>query len=295
MTQGKRIFLNVVATYGRSLYGLALGLFTARWVLMALGEVDFGLYGVVGGLTSFVIFVNELLAMSVARFFAVNVGAALKNADSLTGIEECRKWFNTALLIHTTVPFALVIVGYPMGEWAVRHFLTIPPDRIYACVWVWRFTCLSCLVGMVNVPLRAMYTAKQEIAELTIYSFATSTLNAMMLYYMINHPAVWLQKYAFWSCLLSVIPNLIIGYRAVVKYPECRFVRNYLWDKRRMSEIASFAAARFFTSFSDILLSQGRQIIVNKDLGPSSNAAMRVGNGVAARSATLAGSLSGAF
>ncbi|MCQ2317263.1 MAG: hypothetical protein MJZ85_11400 [Bacteroidales bacterium] len=43
MTANRRIFWNVVATYGRSLYALACGLFTARWVLMTLGEVDFGL------------------------------------------------------------------------------------------------------------------------------------------------------------------------------------------------------------------------------------------------------------
>ena len=33
MTANKRIFLNVMATYGRSLLGLAYGLFPARWVL----------------------------------------------------------------------------------------------------------------------------------------------------------------------------------------------------------------------------------------------------------------------
>ena len=33
MTANKRIFLNVMATYGRSLFGLACGLFPAWWVL----------------------------------------------------------------------------------------------------------------------------------------------------------------------------------------------------------------------------------------------------------------------
>ena len=52
MTANQRIALNVIATYGRSLYALAIGLFTARWALNALGEVDYGLYVVVGGLTA---------------------------------------------------------------------------------------------------------------------------------------------------------------------------------------------------------------------------------------------------
>ena len=49
MSPNRRIFLNIVATYGRSLYALIIGLFCGRWTLMALGEVDYGLMGVVGG------------------------------------------------------------------------------------------------------------------------------------------------------------------------------------------------------------------------------------------------------
>ena len=52
MTANRRIALNILATYGRSLYALALGLFCGRWCLMALGEVDYGLMGVVGGISN---------------------------------------------------------------------------------------------------------------------------------------------------------------------------------------------------------------------------------------------------
>lgn len=41
MTANRRIALNVVATYGRSLYAMVLGLFTARWALKdALEALD---------------------------------------------------------------------------------------------------------------------------------------------------------------------------------------------------------------------------------------------------------------
>ena len=50
MSPNRRIVLNIVATYGRSLYALVIGLFCGRWTLMVLGETDYGLSGVVGGL-----------------------------------------------------------------------------------------------------------------------------------------------------------------------------------------------------------------------------------------------------
>lgn len=77
MSPNRRIFLNIVATYGRSLFALVCGLFSARWVLEALGQEDFGLYGVVGGLVAFIGIVNSLLGCAVGCFYAVSVGAAV--------------------------------------------------------------------------------------------------------------------------------------------------------------------------------------------------------------------------
>ena len=62
MTQNRRILLNIVATYGRSLYALVCGLFISRWVLAALGKTDFGVCGVVVGMM-----VIEVLAGTMRR------------------------------------------------------------------------------------------------------------------------------------------------------------------------------------------------------------------------------------
>lgn len=294
MTPNKRIILNILATYGRSVYSIAVGLFTTRWVLMALGKVDFGLYGLVGGLLMFVSFINGLLSMSVSRFYAVSVGAAKAKSED-DGIGECRRWFNTALFIHTIVPFALIVIGWPIGEWAVCNYLTIPADRITACLWVWRLSCLAGLVSMLNVPFQAMYTAKQEIAELTIYSFATTTLNAFFMYYMVCHPADWLVKYALWMCAMSVTPQLIIALRAVIKYPECRVRFDELYCVARIRAIVKFAAARFWTAFSDIVFQQGQALLVNRFMGPIFNASIRIGVSVSSHAATLSSSMMQAF
>ena len=293
MTPNRRIFLNVIATYGRSLYALIIGLLCGRWAYVSLGTIDYGLLGLVGGLIAFVTFFNQLLATAVARFYAVNVGAAQRNGAE--GVEQCKKWFNTALSIHWSVPSLLLLIGYPTGAWAVRNFFEIPADRIADCVWVWRFSCLSCYVAMMNVPFAAMYNAKQEIAELTIYSFATTTLNAIFLYWMVMHRGVWLVKYSLWTCLLAVVPNLLIGIRAVVKYKECRFDVRYLWSLERYKELAVFAFARFWWAFSPFVSSQGQAILINKFLGPTYNASKSVGLTVSSHANNLSSALSSAF
>ena len=295
MTENRRIALNVISTYGRSLYALAVGLFTGRWILMALGETDYGLYGVVGGLMAFVTFLNGLMAQAVSRFYAFSVGQARTAATAREGVEECQRWFSVAVLVHTVLPVVLVSAGYPAGVWAIENFLTIPPDRVSDCLWVWRFTCLSGFIAMVNVPFAAMYNAKQEIAELTIYSFVTTTLNVCFAYYMVAHPGVWLAKYAVWMSVLSVVPALVIGVRAVVKYPECRIRRDALRDGGRLSRLFAFAGSRAVNAFSSLVSGNGMAIVVNKYLGPAKNVAMSLGNTMSGRAASLSASLCGAF
>ena len=298
MSPNRRIFLNIIATYGRSLYALVCGLFISRWVLAALGKTDFGLYGLVGGMTVFISFLNMLLSIATSRFYAFAQGQAEKNAvegKAEEGLEECRKWFSTAVLLHTVVPLILIIIGYPLGMHAVENWLTIPSERLDACRWVFRFVCISCFVGMINVPFQAMYTAKQYIAELTIYGVVATTANVFFMYFMVTHPGDWLAKYALWMCLVSVVPQMVICLRALKVFPECRFRLNYSFDKKRAMQLASFATWQAFGGLGSILRSQGIQILVNKYFGPTYNASMSIANQVSAQSQTLSSAMQGAF
>lgn len=293
MSPNRRIALNFAATYGRSLYTLALGLFCGRWTLMALGEVDYGLMGLVGGLTAFISFINSLMSTAVSRFFAFSVGKA--QASGSEGLEDCRRWFNVAFLLHTTIPVVLLVLGYPAGEWAIRSFLTIPHDRVVDCIWVWRFVCLSCFLSMVSVPFNAMYTAKQYIAELTVYTFVTATLNVIFLYYAVSHPGSWLVGISLWTCILAVVPQVIIAARALWIFPECRVVPRYMADKARIKEISVYAFYRFFGALSIMIKGQGIAILVNKFLGPARNAAMNIAGTVSAHCNGLSGAFLGAL
>lgn len=293
MSPNRRIALNFIASYGRSVYAIVIGLFCGRWTLMALGEVDYGLMGLIAGLTALLSFFNSLMANAVGRFFAFSVGQTQN--DSEKGLETCRRWFNVALLLHVVIPILGVVIGYPVGVWAIENYLAIPVDRVGDCIWVWRWVCLSCFLSMVTLPFNAMYQAKQYIAELTVYSFVTITLNACFLYYMVTHPGVWLVKLTFWSTLLTIAPQLIIAWRAIKLFPECRFVSRYMWDVPRMKELFVYASYRFFGAISMMIERQGMDILVNKVLGPAKNAAMNVGGTVSGHCNCLAGALLGAI
>lgn len=296
MNSRRRIFLNVIATYGRSLFSLIVGLLCGRWTFNALGEVDYGLMGAVGCLIVFIGFFNNVMVGGATRFYAISIGQSLVAEDKASALEESRRWFNTSLTIETVFPIVLFLVGYPIGEWAVRHFMTIPADRIETCVWVFRCSCLSAFVGMICCPFNAMYQAKQYIAELTVYSFITGILQVCVAGYMVTHPRNnWLLPFSIYTCLAAITPNVIIAIRARYLFPECRIVPQYMWDLSRLKITLKYTGCVLMGAGSSLLKTQGMTILINKMYGPRVNASMTIANNVNSQSSSLSSALMNAF
>ena len=138
----------MTASYSRTLIAAGLGLFSVRWVLDALGASDYGLYAVVGSLIVFISFFNNILGISISRFYAYSIGHG-ENVSPEEAVKELSGWFNTAFSLHILVPIALLVIGYPVAVYAIRHWVNIPPDRIATAVWVFRVSCVTAFVSMV--------------------------------------------------------------------------------------------------------------------------------------------------
>ena len=296
MTQSKRIVLNTAATYGRSMFGVLCGIFSARWVLDALGQIDFGLYTVIGGMVIFLGFLNIQLAGAITRYYAYSIGQAKVSDDGEYGLRECRAWFTSAVLIHTIVPVILVAIGWPLGIYAIRHgWISVPIERLDACLNVWRIVCVSAFFGMVSVPFQAMYTAKQYIAELTIYSFAQTIVRTAFIYYMVVNPRDWLVGYAIAMGVVVVVPQLIICLRAYFVFPECRLVRSAFGEFCRIKQVAGYALWTTFGGIGYVASHQCMGILVNNFFGARAVSAFGVAQTISCEAASLTGALQGAF
>ena len=295
MTENRRIVLNVAATYGRSLFSLICAVFTSRWVLRALGEVDYGLNGVVGSLLAVLAFVNCVMAGGNGRFYAVALGKARAAKDKVEALEECRRWFSIAVAVHVTMAVLFAAVCWPVGEWVVRNWLTIPPDRVSACVEVFRLSCFACVVGMVTIPFSAMYVAKQEIGEVTFFAVAVTVFLVVLSRYMVTHPGDWFVPFARWTCASACIPCVVYAVHGFVRFPECRARLSYMVDGRRLRELMSFVGWGFIGPLGMMLRGQGAAILVNRMFGPVVNASWALSRTVSDKSNTLAESIKGAM
>ena len=88
----KRIARNTFFLYLRMILIMGVSLFTSRTILQALGEVDFGLYNVVGGVITIFLFISDSMARTSSRYITVALGGGDAN--------ELRRVVSTTRLIQ---------------------------------------------------------------------------------------------------------------------------------------------------------------------------------------------------
>ncbi|KQC07395.1 MAG: hypothetical protein APR62_06485 [Smithella sp. SDB] len=287
MRPSQRIFLNTAATYARAVLGAGLALFSIRWVLNALGQIDFGIFSVVGSLIPFITFMNSVMSWSVSRYFAYYIGQG-KSA-------EINRWFNTAFSIHLLLSIALTLIGWFVGEYIIKHIFSVPIDRIPACLWVFRITLISAFVSMVSVPFIALFTAKQHLAEVAIWGILYS-LAAFSLAWQLSYVSGdRLMFYATGMVVILVLVQFAQVFRASYIFPECRIDYRQWFNRQRFKEIFSFSIWNALGSMGTMLRNNGSAILLNHFFGPRVNAAFGIANQVSGQTDMFASSMIGAF
>jgi O-antigen/teichoic acid export membrane protein len=287
MTSSRRIILNTTATFVRSVLAAGLALFSSRWILNALGQTDFGLFALVGTLIAFVAILNGVLGGSVGRYLAFAIG----KGDML----EVNQWFNTAIVIHTILPGILILIGWPIGEYCILHFLAIPAERVNACVLVFRFSLIATFIAMFSVPYVAMFTARQKIAETAFWGTLQALLAFFLAFSLSYANADRLLVYTMGMVGITVVITLCQVIRATIIFPECQIVRKFWFSREHTQELLVYASWSFIGCFGGILRNQGTAILLNLFHGPKVNAAYGIANQVATQTGIFAQAMLGAM
>lgn len=161
----KRIAKNTMLLYMRMLLLMLVSLYTSRINLNALGVVDFGIYGVVGGVVSMFYIVSNALVGSINRFLAFEIGA--ENQDKLN------KVFCTAKGFQYIIVGLIFILAETIGLWFLNNKLVIPADRIVAANWIYQFSTISFCLDLLVIPYTADIIAHEKMSAFAYISILT--------------------------------------------------------------------------------------------------------------------------
>ena len=264
--KGRTIAKNTLMLYVRMIFLLLVGFYASRVVLDSLGEDDYGIYGVVGGVVAMFSIISGALSSAVSRFITFEMGKG--------GKADLNKVYSTSVLIQILLSFLIVAFCEPVGIWFIRNEMTISPDRIPAALWVLQFSILSFVVNLMSVPQMASITAHEKMSAYAYIGILDGILRLGVALLIVHSPTDRLVWYSALMACSVVVVRMAYGVYCRMHFPECRF--RLIFEKGLVKEMFSFAGWNFIGVTSGVLRDQGGNILVNIFFTTAMNAARGV-------------------
>ena len=259
----RRIARNTLMLYIRMFALLLVGLYTSRVVLEALGENDYGIYIVVGGVVAMFTIISGALNSAVSRFITFEMG---KGAAA-----RLNEVYSTAVTIQFIIALTVVAAAEPIGLWFIENEMTIDPSRIPAAKLVLHFSILAFVINLMSVPQMASITAHEKMSAYAAIGVLDGLLRLAVAFMIMRSPMDRLVYYAALMAAVVLIVRGAYGIYCRTHFPECRY--RPVFEKPLMKEMFSFAGWNFIGVSAGVLRDQGGNILVNLFYGTAVNAA----------------------
>lgn len=264
---------------------MAVGLYTSRVVLGALGQTDYGIYGVVGGITALVAFLNTSMSNATSRFLMFNIGKGNREALNRT--------FSAALSTHIAIAVLCVVIIEIVGLWFLYHRLIIPPERMYAAFWTFQASVICMVLAFIQTPFNASIIAHEKMGVYAYIEILNSVLKLLMVYVLVIVAADKLILYSFLVVGVTFAVLLIYYIYCRTHFQECRLRLSA--DRQYIMPMLSFSGWNLFRNFSVSARQWGNNFLINIFFGVLLNAASTVATTIYGMIMSLANNVTSAF
>lgn len=277
----RRIARNTLLLYVRMLFTMAISLYTSRVVLQVLGVTDYGVYNVVGGVIALLGFLTSSMGGASSRYITFSLGKG--------DMAVMKRVFGNIVSIHFLLAGIVLLLGETVGLWFVMEKLRIPADRMDAAFWVYQFSVLTAMLGVVSVPYNAAIIAHERMGTFAYIGIVDALLKLVIVYLLWVMPYDKLVVYALLLFGVQVFDRIVYGWYCVRHFEETR--ARFLFDRRLFREMFGYAAWTMNGNLAVVGYTQGINILLNLFFGPVVNAA----RGIAVQVQGVAQSFCGNF
>jgi len=265
-TKTRRIAVNTLMLYVRTFVTMLISLYTSRVILEIIGVDNFGIYNVVGGIVGFLSIISGSMVNAISRYLTFSLGKG--------NIEHLKRVFSTSILIQGSLSIVLILICETIGLWFLNYKLNIAAERMYAANWVFQFSIISSVLGLMVIPYNACIVSHEKMSIYAYLSIIEVTVKLLFIYMLYIMPGDKLILYAFALFLLSLLMQIINIIYCKRNFEECNF--KWKLDTNLLREISTFAGWNFFGNAANVGCSQGINILLNIFFGVTVNAARAI-------------------
>lgn len=269
-TDNKRVTKNALALTIRMIIVTFVGLYTSRVVFSQLGDINYGIYGVVGGILGFMSFLTAAMSGATSRFITYEIGQGEYN--------RINNIFNASFLIHCCIAAVVILVGETFGVWFLKNVLVIPLDRQDAAWWVFQFSIISSAVSITQVPYTAVLMAYEKMNIYAYFEIVNVVLKLAVVYLLSISPIDKLISYSFLLLLVSALIAFSYRLYCIRNFKICKLRTTY--DGSTIKSMLSFSGMDLYGNVCVTLNSQGLTYAINIFFGVVYNAAVSLASTV---------------
>ena len=252
------------------LFTMGVSLYTSRIVLDVLGIEDYGLYSIIGGIVVLLAVVSSTMRNATQRFITFELG----RGDS----ERVCSAFSMSMIAHFIVSLVILLLGETIGLWYVTTQLNIPAGREHAALFIYQVSLLTTVLTLMRSPYDASVISHEKMTFFAVVSILDAVLKLLIAFLLYAAP---FDKLIFYSCLIlcsNIIIYICYHLYCRHKFDTCFF--RLAIDKAYLKQLFSFLGWSLLGSSATLGTQQAGNLIINKFLGVSINAAYGIANQV---------------
>ena len=279
MQSSHRILFNTMTMYLKTIVSICVGLFTTRYVLEALGQDDFGIFGLVGSVIGLLGFLNLTMSGATQRFLSYH-----RKQEDLNSV------FTASVILHFLIGIVIVIL-LEAGGFLFLDMLNIPDDRRYIAHFVFHCVAVTTFFSIISTPYKALINANEDMFFMAVVSIAEVFAKLGIAFFLFASPYDRLGTYAVGIMALAVLMRIIQRLFCKIRYPNVGFSYKSI-DRDIMRKMLAFSGWNFFANIFVIFRIKGMPVLVNLFFGTAMNAVFSLASQVTAQVSAFSHTLS---
>lgn len=266
------MIVNTCIMYARGVLTMGVTLLSSRWVLMALGEEDFGIYNLVAGMLALLSFLNITLASSTQRFLSYALGKG--------DIKELNSVFNLSCILHFFIGLLVLALIEFVGVLFLDMVLQIPDGKDVDAMFVLHCLSISMFIAVVTVPYNAALITHENMLFVAIVQIGEALLKLAVAIILLNYTGGRIHLYALCMMIIPVFSNSMFITYCVKKYPETKISFRAAKRFDLFKQFASYSGWNLIGGISHLFKAQGVAMLLNTFKGVVINAAFGIASQV---------------
>lgn len=246
------IIRNSLYLFVRLLFVMAIAFYTTRLTLQILGDIDYGINNIIGGVISMFAIISMPVTGALQRFFNVEF-----TKQELPG----NVIFSSSIRIIAMLALGMTILYETIGLYIINYILNYPPERTFAVNIIFQLTVATTICSFFTLSYSTLLFAKEEMGIPATIEIVSSVIKLVMLLLIPYVSLDVLICYSVIVLLISIFQFVFFFVYCNSKYEESRLTRQV--NKDLQKDILKFAGWSSINAVAGISLTYLSNIFIN--------------------------------